>query len=91
MPNEFANNTVSLWFYHKNDAVRGLRIKDVSFDHAVMMGQGMVGKISVELGKPVWLGYATDEKNSQIFPAPLGIARGIEIEILFPSDGTPIF
>lgn len=90
MPNEFANNTVSLWFYHKNDAVRGLKIKGVSFEHGELIGQSMVGKMSVDLGKPVWLGYITDGKNSRVFPAPVSIIPD-NIEILFPSDGKPIF
>jgi hypothetical protein len=90
MPNEFENNIVSLWFYHKNDAVRGLRIKGVSFAHGQLIGQSMVGKMSIDLGKPVWLGYITDGENSRVFPAPVSIIPD-KIEMLFPSDGTPSF
>ena len=91
MSNQFADNVVSLWFYHKNDAVRGIRIKGISFEHGIMVGQGMIGKISVELKLPVWLGYVTDGTNSQIFPAPISLTSGLEIEALFPSDGKPSF
>lgn len=91
MPNEFANNTVSLWFYHKNDAVRGIRIKGISFKHGIMVGQGMVGKISVELNLPVWLGYVSDGTDSRIFPAPISLTTGLKIEALFPADYKPNF
>ena len=91
MPNEFANNEVYLWFYHKNDAVRGIRVKGISLEHGIMVGQGMIGKISVELKLPVWLGYVADGTDCRMFPAPISLTSGLDIEMLFPSDGKPSF